>query len=189
MFADESIVATQHYITRYPVMSLPAMANIPGTGVGYTLVLPVTEFTLRQDFEDTRLSVNKRNIWAVVPAGGDGRRLSVATTQSTDVCIPSDHDVEHEDVPANCSAFPVRTRLRFRLFVSSPPIPASGCDQSRHRPMNDAAAHGVLTQLFRRYPGSSAIRLWNGDTFSVGAAFPPSSTEAPFVLAADALYQ
>jgi hypothetical protein len=55
--------------------------------------------------------------------------------------------------------------------------------------MNDAAARGVLAQLFRRYPGSSAIRLWNGDTFSVGAAFPPSSTEAPFVLAADAPYR
>jgi hypothetical protein len=53
--------------------------------------------------------------------------------------------------------------------------------------MNNAAARRVLTQLFRRYPGS--IRLWNGDTFSVGAAFPPSSTEAPFVLAADAPYQ
>jgi hypothetical protein len=55
--------------------------------------------------------------------------------------------------------------------------------------MNDAAARGVLTQLFRRYPGSLAIRLWNGDKFSVGAAFPPSSTEAPFVPAADAPYQ
>jgi hypothetical protein len=53
--------------------------------------------------------------------------------------------------------------------------------------MNDAAARRVLTQLFRRYPGS--IRLWNGDKFSVGAAFPPSSTEAPFVLAADAPYR
>ena len=46
----------------------------------------------------------------------------------------------------------------------------------------DALARSLLTQLFRRYPGSLAIRLWNGDTFSVGAAFPPSSTEAPFVL-------
>ena len=41
----------------------------PGIGMGYTLVLPVTEFTLRQAFEDTRLTVNERNIWAVVPAG------------------------------------------------------------------------------------------------------------------------
>jgi hypothetical protein len=55
--------------------------------------------------------------------------------------------------------------------------------------MNDAAARGVLTQLFRRYHGSLAIRLWNGDKFSVGAAFPPSSTEAPFVPAAGAPYQ
>jgi hypothetical protein len=55
--------------------------------------------------------------------------------------------------------------------------------------MNDAAARGVLTQLFRRYHGSLAIHLWNGDKFSVGAAFPPSSTEAPFVPAADEPYQ
>jgi cyclopropane-fatty-acyl-phospholipid synthase len=27
-----------------------------------------------------------------------------------------------------------------------------------------------------------AIRLWNGDSFSVGAAFPLSRAEAPFVL-------
>jgi hypothetical protein len=47
---------------------------------------------------------------------------------------------------------------------------------------NWALARSLLRQLFRRYPGSSAIRLWNGDKFSVGAAFPPSSTEAPFVL-------
>jgi hypothetical protein len=47
---------------------------------------------------------------------------------------------------------------------------------------NSALARSLLTQLFRRYPGSLAIRLWNGDKFSVGAAFPPSSTEAPFVL-------
>jgi hypothetical protein len=66
--------------------------------VGYTLVLLVTEFTLRQDFEGTRLSVNKRNIWAVVPAGGDGRPFRVVTTPPTGVIrIPSDHDVEHED--------------------------------------------------------------------------------------------
>jgi hypothetical protein len=78
-------------------MSLPAMANIRAQGVGYTLLLPVTEFTLRQDFEGTRLSINKRNIWAVVPAGGDSRRVRVASTRSTSViCIPSDHDVEHE---------------------------------------------------------------------------------------------
>jgi hypothetical protein len=43
-------------------------------------------------------------------------------------------------------------------------------------------AVSLLSQLFRRYPDSLAIRLWNGDTFSVGAAFPLSSTEAPFVL-------
>jgi mycolic acid cyclopropane synthetase len=43
----------------------------------------------------------------------------------------------------------------------------------------DSILHG---ELFRRYPGSSAIRLSNLDKFSVGAAFPPSSTEAPFVL-------
>jgi Mycolic acid cyclopropane synthetase len=43
----------------------------------------------------------------------------------------------------------------------------------------DSILHG---ELFRRYPGSLAIRLWNGDKFSVAAAFPPSSTEAPFVL-------
>jgi hypothetical protein len=45
----------------------------------------------------------------------------------------------------------------------------------------DSILHG---ELFRRYPGSSAIRLWNLDKFSVAAAFPPSSTEAPFVLRA-----
>lgn len=56
-------------------------------------------------------------------------------------------------------------------FASSP---ASGCDQS-------ALARISLTQLFRRYPGSLAIRSSNGDKFSVGAAIPPSSTEAPFV--------
>jgi hypothetical protein len=85
------------FSTRYPVMSLPAMANIRAPAWGYTLVVPVTEFTLRQDIEDTRLTVNKRNIWAVVPAGGNGRRLRVATYRSRGgICIPSDHNVEHE---------------------------------------------------------------------------------------------
>jgi cyclopropane-fatty-acyl-phospholipid synthase len=45
----------------------------------------------------------------------------------------------------------------------------------------EALAIALLTQLFRRYPGSLAVRLWNGDSFSVGSA---SSTVAapPFVL-------
>jgi len=49
-------------------------------------------------------------------------------------------------------------------------------------PRGEELAVSLLGQLFRRYPDSLAIRLWNGDTFSVGAAFPLSSTEAPFVL-------
>ena len=73
----------------------------PGIGMGYTLVPPETEFTLRQDFEDTRLTVNERNIWAVVPAGRGGRRVGVATTDPGVICIPSDHDVEHEGGPAD----------------------------------------------------------------------------------------
>jgi hypothetical protein len=55
------------------------------------------------------------------------------------------------------------------------PSPRSGCDHS-------ALARSFFTQLFRRYPGFSAIRWWTGDKFSAGAAIPPSSTEAPFVL-------
>jgi len=48
------------------------------------------------------------------------------------------------------------------------------------RGMELAAA--LLRQLFRCYPESMAVRLWNGDRLSVGAAIPARSTEAPFVL-------
>jgi hypothetical protein len=83
-----------HYY-RLPGNVVTGDGEYPGTCVGYNLVLPVTEFTLRQDFEDTRLTINKRKFWAVVPAGDDGRRLRVATTDPAGVVrIPSDHDVE-----------------------------------------------------------------------------------------------
>jgi len=53
--------------------------------------------------------------------------------------------------------------------VASPP----------HR--GEALAAALLKLLFRYYPGSLAVRLWNGDDFSVGSA-PPASSKAPFVL-------
>jgi cyclopropane-fatty-acyl-phospholipid synthase len=46
----------------------------------------------------------------------------------------------------------------------------------------DALAVTLLRQLFWHYPGSLAVRLWNGDAFSLGTARSPSVTEAPFVL-------
>jgi hypothetical protein len=112
--------------------------------MSYTLVLPVTEFTLRQDFEDTRLTVNKRNIWAVVPAGDDGRQLLVATHRSTGIiCIPSDHDVEHEDVlgisrthPTPVSAIciqPPDSGVGMRPMRLSKNHPASGSAAAFHR--------------------------------------------------------
>ena len=77
-------------------------------GMSYTLVLPVTEFTLGQEFEGTRLTVDKRNIWTVFPAGGDGRRLLVATNRSTGIiCIPSDHDVGQNTLPGIYRTHPI----------------------------------------------------------------------------------
>jgi cyclopropane-fatty-acyl-phospholipid synthase len=45
-----------------------------------------------------------------------------------------------------------------------------------------ALAVTVLTQLFRDYSGSVAVRLWNGEAFSVGTARSPPVTDVPFVL-------
>jgi cyclopropane-fatty-acyl-phospholipid synthase len=46
----------------------------------------------------------------------------------------------------------------------------------------DALAATLLTQLFQAYPGSLAVRLWNGNEFSVGSVPPKSGVKAPFAL-------
>jgi cyclopropane-fatty-acyl-phospholipid synthase len=59
---------------------------------------------------------------------------------------------------------------------------ATSSDNALARFRGSAQARELLTRLFRRYPGSLNLRLWNGTTVRVGAIAAAGEESSPFTL-------